>query len=125
MLRRIVTQILRMVLAISLVAGLSTSAVSMGGGLPTKPAMAGMTAMSSDMGGSSHRNCGDCPTKAGDAAKAMVCGSLCSAPVMAMSPAIAPVALVEIRGSFAIVQSRRLGALSAPDPYPPRPFNIA
>ncbi len=125
MLRRTVTQILRMVLAISMVAGLSLSVVSMGGGLPTKPAMAGMTAMSSDMGGSSHGKCGDCPTKAGDAAKAMVCGSICAAPVMAMSPVIPPVSLIEIRGSFAIVESGRRGALSPPDPYPPRPFNIA
>ena len=115
-------QLFGLVLAVLMAAGLSLS-VAPASGLPAKTTMDGMMPMAADMGGASHGDCGGCPTK-DDAAKAMVCGTMCSAPVLATAPLIAPVKLVEIRGPFTAPEALRLGRTSRPDPYPPRPSDI-
>jgi|GEM_PF-801668 len=118
-----VRQLFGLMLAVFLAAGMSLSVAPAGGSRATT-AMAAMMSMSPEMGASSHGDCDGCPMKGDDGAKAMVCGTMCASPIMAMAPPVAPLKLVEMRGSFAAPESRLCGRTSPPDPYPPRPSDI-
>lgn len=116
-------QLFGLVLAVFMAVGLSLS-VAPAGAWPAKMTMDAMMPITADMGSASHGDCGGCPTKADDAAKAMVCGTMCAAPVLATATAVTPVKLVELRGAFTAPEALRLGRTSRPDPYPPRPSDI-
>ena len=80
------------------------------------------SAMASDMGSSSQKDCGDCGSTD---SKAMVCNSGCigSVPMMLVQVAVSTPKTTPL--SFASLVSRLISRNYPPDPYPPRPFNLA
>jgi hypothetical protein len=66
----------------------------------------------------------DCPNCKDQAAKAMTCGTVCVAPVLAVLPATA-LNILDLQNSVAAIWTDFLYSRSVPpDPYPPRPTSI-
>jgi hypothetical protein len=79
----------------------------------------------SEMGLSNQNGCQGCPDKPGDAGmKAMACGNICAAPVLAALPAMALVPASEKTAPFAGRDPLLHGRTSPPDPHPPRTSDI-
>jgi hypothetical protein len=114
-------QILNLILAVLVTAGLSLSVVWADG----SPAKA-RTAMGMEMGVAAFGYCHKCPSGGGDAAKAVVCdGAMCSSPILAAAPQIAVTPHVQVRALFGLLQPPLHGRTPPPEPYPPKPSRIA
>ncbi|CAN7467649.1 hypothetical protein LJR255_003075 [Pararhizobium sp. LjRoot255] len=88
--------------------------------------MTARMATMSEMGMPDHGGCQDCPDQPGDnGMKAMACGSVCAAPVLATLPAAAVPVLVDEMAAFIVTGDPLLhGRALLPDPYPPRTSDI-
>jgi hypothetical protein len=107
-------QILNLILAVLVTAGLSIS-VAWAAEDPAKAPVA----MGMDMGIVAHKHCHGCPT-GGDSAKMIVCGAMCSSPILVAAPQIAPMSQVQVRALFALPQPPLRGRTPPPEPYPPK-----
>ncbi|WP_084606807.1 hypothetical protein [Rhizobium sullae] len=81
-------------------------------------------AMTSDMTGSMHDGCPDCPAGSDDGMKAMVCSVVCTMPVLAVLPEGVSVPVVRQLVSFSMSDSLLHGTRAPPDPDPPRTTDI-
>ncbi|TQN59264.1 hypothetical protein FLX27_23120 [Agrobacterium tumefaciens] len=105
-------------LAVSIAVGMSLS-VAEATTMPVKMAMA------SDMTGSMHDGCPDCPKGSGDdGMKGMVCSVVCTTAILAMLPEGVSVPVVEQLASFLTLGLLLHGTLAPPDPHPPRTTDI-
>jgi hypothetical protein len=111
-------QILNLILAVLVTAGLSGS-VAWAGEAPAKVPVA----MGMDMGMVAHKHCHGCPG-GDDSAKMIVCGVMCSLPILAVAPQIAPMSQVQVGALFALPQPPLHGRTPPPEPYPPKPSRI-
>jgi hypothetical protein len=109
---------INLILAVLVTAGLSGS-VAWAAEATTKAPVV----MSMDMGGAAHRHCHGCPA-GDDSTKMIVCGAMCSLPILAVAPQIAPKSQVELGALFALPQQPLHGTTPLPEPYPPKPFRI-
>lgn len=106
---------------------LLTVFVAAGMGLSVAQAsdMAAKMATMSDMAMSDEGDCQACPGQAGDSGlKAMACGNVCAAPVVAPLPTAAFIPHGEKATSDAASASLLFGMALPPDPYPPRTSDI-
>lgn len=111
-------KLVAMFLAVFVTVGMSLSAVQASG-------MSARMAMASDMAGSSHDGCQGCPTGSDDGMKAMACGSICTAPALAVLPEQgASMPALQKPVPFAVRDPLRDGRLAPPDPHPPRTTDI-
>ncbi|CZT37767.1 hypothetical protein GA0004734_00046680 [Rhizobium sp. 9140] len=80
----------------------------------------------SDMDMSAHGGCQDCPDQpGGNGMKAMACGNVCAAPVLATLPAAAVPILLGDKVATSVAGDPLLhGRALLPDPYPPRTSDI-
>ncbi|MCV9960311.1 hypothetical protein OIU34_00210 [Pararhizobium sp. BT-229] len=80
----------------------------------------------SEMDMSDHGDCQDCPDQPGDnGMKAMACGNVCAAPVLATLPVAAVPVLVGEKAASIVARDPLLhGRALPPDPYPPRTSDI-
>lgn len=107
-------QILVLLLAVFVTTGMALSAIQ-------ASEMTAKMAVASDMGASGHDGCKSCPNGSGDnGVKAMTCGAVCVASVLAVLPQAAPVLAVPKPVAFVADCSHLHGRASSPDPYPPR-----
>ncbi|MBY5333098.1 hypothetical protein HFO99_03860 [Rhizobium leguminosarum] len=104
-------------LAVFVAVGMSLS-VAQTAGMSMKMAAA------SEMTGSMHDGCPDCPDGGDDGMKAMVCSVVCTTPVLAVLPEGASVPVVEQLASFPISNSLVRGTSAPPDLHPPRTTDI-
>ncbi|MGV1955516.1 hypothetical protein ACQZ5G_01310 [Agrobacterium sp. 22-214-1] len=82
-------------------------------------------AMASDMSGSMHDGCPDCPKGSGDdGMKAMVCSVVCATPILAVLPEGVSVPVVEQHASLPKGDSLLHGTRAPPDLHPPRTTDI-
>lgn len=109
-------QLVTLFLAVFVTVGLSLSAVQASG-------MTVKMAMASDMGSSGHDGCQGCPSD--DGTKAISCTATCVAPVLAVLPESESVMLVHKTVSVVTRYPLLHGKTSPPEPYPPRPIDIA
>jgi hypothetical protein len=110
-----VRQIFNLILAVLVTAGLSVSVARAADSPAKAPAAMGM-----DMGLAAHKHCDGCPT-GDDRAKLIVCGAMCSSPILAVAPQIAPVEPIKGQALSAPSQSVLHGRTPPPEPYPPKP----
>ncbi|WP_240545112.1 hypothetical protein [Sinorhizobium fredii] len=83
--------------------------------------MAAKMAVMSEMAAADHGDCQDCPEQPADSAmKAMACGNVCAAPVVAPLPIAALVPTGEKAAPFAVGDLLVDGRALPPDPDPPR-----
>jgi hypothetical protein len=108
-----------LLLAVFIAAGMSVS-VAQASSMTAK-----MVTMS-EMDMPDHGDCQDCPDQPGDnGMKAMACGNVCAAPVLAtLSAAAVPLLVGEKAASFVPADSLLHGRELPPDPYPPRTSDI-
>ncbi|MBN8998854.1 MAG: hypothetical protein J0H54_05510 [Rhizobiales bacterium] len=113
-----VRQILVLLLAVFVTAGMNLSAAQ-------ASEMTVKMVMASDMGVSGHDGCQGCPTGGGDdGMKAMACTSVCVAPVLAVPPQTAPTMIVQLAASYPALAPVLRGQAPAPGHYPPRTADI-
>ncbi|WEX78997.1 hypothetical protein PYH37_003970 [Sinorhizobium numidicum] len=87
--------------------------------------MAAKMATMSDMTMSDHGDCQGCPDQPGDSGmKAMACGNVCAAAVVAPLPAAVLVPVGENSASAVSRDPLLLGRVLPPDPGPPRTSDI-
>jgi hypothetical protein len=111
-------QILNLILAVLLTAGLSVS-VGLAANPPAKAA-----AMAMDMSVAAHGDCQHCPADR-DGVKVMVfCDGMCPAPILAVAPQIAAAEPIKGHVLSAPRQSPLHGRTPPPEPYPPKPSSI-
>lgn len=110
-------KLVALLLAVFVAAGMSLSVAQASG-------MTARMATMSEMDMSAQGGCQDCPDQPGDSGmKAMACGNVCAAPVLATLPAAAvPVLVGEKAASLVAGDPLLHGRALAPDPYPPRTF---
>jgi hypothetical protein len=113
-----VRQLLTLLLAVLVTAGIGSSVVQASN-------MATKMAMASDMGASGHSDCGACPTGGKDDAKGVACVPVCVAPLMAMLPQGTSAPSVQMPAVFTVRYQLPHGLTSPPDPFPPRTTDIA
>ncbi len=100
-------------------------AAGMGLSVAQASGMAARMAMMSEMATLDHGDCQDCPDQPGDGGmKAMACGNVCAAPVVAPLPAIAFIPPRETPATVAVRASLLIGIALPPEPYPPRTSDI-
>ncbi|MEY9629010.1 hypothetical protein [Sinorhizobium fredii] len=113
-----VRQLVVLLLAIFVAAGMGLAVGQASG-------MAAKMAVMSEMAASDHGDCQDCPDQPADSAmKAMACGNVCAAPVVAPLPVAAVVPTGEKPAPFAVGDLLLNGRGSPPDPDPPRTSDI-
>jgi hypothetical protein len=83
------------------------------------------TASSMDMGGSGHDGCSACPKGGDHGSNATTCSPICVAPVLAMLPQGSTPLPIQAASAFTILQLSFFGRTSPPEPYPPRPLDLA
>lgn len=116
-----VRQLLALLIAVSVAAGLGMSPVQ-------ASAMTVKMAATSDMGASgmdmpSHYGCSGCPDQIPDDGKMTACPQACVGPSLAVLPGGPALAVASPAPSFAPLPAAFLHERNAvPDPYPPRPF---
>lgn len=115
-----VRQLLVWMLAVAVTAGLSLSVLQAATMMPESLHITMKAGM--DMNSSGDHVCKPCGGKSG-AGKAMVCGPICANPVR-VNQAAAALALASRPVVFTAFENLPTGRPQAPDPYPPRPFNI-
>lgn len=102
--------------------------VTLGMGLSAVQAtdMAAKMTMPSEMAGSTHDGCQGCPEGSGDDGMAgMTCGSVCTAPALAVLPEQgASMPALQKPARFMVRALLRDGRFAPPDPYPPRTTDI-
>ncbi|WP_245269711.1 hypothetical protein [Ensifer sp. WSM1721] len=100
-------------------------AAGMGLSVAQASGMAAKMAMMSEMATLDHGDCQDCPDQPGDGGmKAMACGNVCAAPVVAPLPAVAFIPTGKTPAAVAIRDSPLTGMVLSPDPDPPRTSDI-
>ena len=100
-------------------------AVGMGLAVGQASGMAAKMAVMSEMAASDHGDCQDCPEQAADSAiKAMACGNVCAASVVAPLPIVALVPAGEKAAPFSAGDLLLNGRVLLPDPDPPRTSDI-
>lgn len=100
-------------------------AAGMGLAVGQASGMAAKMAVMSEMAASDHGDCQDCPEQPADSAiKAMACGNVCAAPVVAPLPVVVLLPIGEKVASFAAGGLLLNGRALAPDPDPPRTSDI-
>jgi hypothetical protein len=57
-----------------------------------------------------------------DDSKALICGAVCAAPILAIAPDIAPATLVRAHALVTLPELLISGRSPPPEPYPPKPF---
>jgi hypothetical protein len=113
-----VRQLVLLLLTVFVAAGMGLSVAQASG-------MAAKMATMSDMAMSDEGDCQACPDQAGDSGlKAMACGNICAAPVVAPLPTAAFIPHGEKPTSDAALASLLIGRALPPDPYPPRTSDI-
>ncbi len=85
--------------------------------------MAAKMATMAEMAMSDHGDCQDCPDQTG-AMKAMPCGKLCAAPVVALLPTAMHVPAGDNPAPVAARELLLFGSVWPPDPAPPRTFDV-
>lgn len=111
-------QILNLVLAVLVAAGLSVS-VAWAANPPAKAAV-----MAMDMSPAAPGDCQHCPADR-DGVKGMVfCDGMCPAPILAVAPQIAAAEPIKGQALSAPRQSPLHGRTPPPEPYPPKPSRI-
>jgi hypothetical protein len=108
-------QILNLILAVLVTAGLSVSVARSADSPANAPVVMGM-----DMGVAAHKHCHGCPA-GDDRAKMIVCGAMCSSPILGVAPQIALKSQVHVRALFALPSQPLRGKTPPPEPYPPKP----
>ncbi|WP_291165309.1 hypothetical protein [Ensifer sp. SSB1] len=103
-------------LAVFVAAGMSLSVAQ-------ASSMAAKMATMAEMTMSDHGDCQDCPDQAG-AMKAMACGKLCAAPVVAPLPTAIHIPAGDRLAPVAAREPFLFGWVWPPDPAPPRTFDI-
>lgn len=111
-----VRQLGLLLLAAFVTAGMSLSVTQASG-------MAAKMATMAEMAMSGHGDCQDCPDQAGSM-KAMACGKLCAAPVVATMPAAIHIPAGNRLAPVAAREPFLFGWLWPPDPAPPRTSDI-
>ena len=111
-----VRQLGLLLLAVFVAAGMGLS-VAQASGMAAKMATMG------DMTMSDHGDCQDCPDQTG-AMKAMACGKLCAAPVVAPLPTAIHIPAGDRLAPVAAREPFLFGWVWPPDPAPPRTFDI-
>lgn len=109
-------QLITLFLAVFVTVGLSLSAVQASG-------MIVKMAMASDMESSGHDRCQGCPSD--DDTNAISCIATCAVPVLALLPEAESGMLVHKSVSAVTCYPLLHGKTSPPEPYPPRPVDIA
>ncbi|WP_041410226.1 hypothetical protein [Sinorhizobium fredii] len=113
-----VRQLVVLLLAVFVAAGMGLAVGQASG-------MAAKMAVMSKMAALDHGDCQDCPNQPADSAmKAMACGNVCAAPVVAPLPIVAIVPTGEKAAPFAVGDLLLNGRASPPDPDPPRTSDI-
>jgi hypothetical protein len=110
-------QILNLILAVLATAGLSVSVAWAADAPANAPVAMGMDM---DMGVAAHKHCDGCPAR-DDSTKMIVCGAMCSSPILAVAPQIAPTGPIKGQALSAPSQSALRGRTPPPEPYPPKP----
>ncbi|WP_331374759.1 hypothetical protein [Sinorhizobium chiapasense] len=114
---RSVRQLVLLLLAIFVAAGMGLSVAQASG-------MAARMATMSDMATPDHGDCQHCPDQPENSMKAMACGNVCAAPVLAPLPLAAVVPDGE-KPASAVARDLFLdGTPPPPDPDPPRTSDI-
>ncbi|OCP24871.1 hypothetical protein BC361_19350 [Ensifer sp. LC54] len=117
-----VRQLVTSLLAVFVAAGMSLS-VAHASGMAAR--MATRMATISDMAMPDHGDCQDCPEPSPDGSmKAMACGNVCAAPVVAPLPIAVLLPIGEKVASFAAGSLLLSGRALLPDPDPPRTSDI-
>ncbi|OAP35321.1 hypothetical protein AU381_25960 [Sinorhizobium glycinis] len=112
-------QLIPLLLAVFVAAGMSLSAAQ------ASVMTAKMTTMA-EMDMSSEAGCLDCPAYSPDSGmKAMACGVVCAAPVLAALPTALPLPSCETAVSLPPREALLHGRALPPEPYPPRTSDIA
>jgi hypothetical protein len=111
-------QILNLILAVLVTAGLSVSV-----GWAAESSAKAPLAMSMDRGVAAHKHCHGCPA-GDDSSKMIVCGAMCSSPILPVAPQIAPKFRVQLRALFVLPERRLHGRTPPPESYPPKPSRI-
>ncbi|RVQ50518.1 hypothetical protein CN245_27490 [Sinorhizobium meliloti] len=106
-----------LLLAALLAAGMGLSVAQASG-------MAAKMATMSDMAMSDHGDCQGCPDNPHSAMKAMACGNVCAAAVVAPLPAAVLVPTGQKAASVAPPERQLTSNAWPPDPDPPRTSNI-
>lgn len=113
-----VRQVLVLLLAVFVTAGMNLSAAQASD-------MTVKMAMASDMGASGHDGCPGCPTGGvDDGMKAVACASICVAQVLAVLPQMAPTTIALVAASYPALAPVLHGRVLEPDHYPPRTTDI-
>jgi hypothetical protein len=115
-----IRQLLVWMLAVLVTAGLSLSVIQAATVMPESAQMTMMAGM--DMNSSGDHGCKLCNGKT-DAGKAMTCSAGCAIPIGANQWATA-IALMSRPVVLMALDNLPTGKPPAPDPYPPRPFDI-
>jgi hypothetical protein len=111
-------QLVTLLLAVFVAVGMGLSAAQASG-------MAARMATMSDMAMPDHGDCQDCPDQPGDGGiKAMACGNVCAAPVIAPLPTAAVIPDGEKPASVVAPDLSLDGRSLSPDPDPPRTSDI-
>lgn len=109
-------QVLALLLAVFVAAGVSLSAVQAND-------MAIQMTMASDMGMPAGSDCTGCPDQGTDGGKMIVCPPACIAPVLALLPLNLTAVIAAPALHLTPLPSPYLhGRAAIPDPYPPRSF---
>ncbi|WP_234835190.1 hypothetical protein [Sinorhizobium meliloti] len=113
-----VRQLSLLFLAVFVAAGMGVSAAQASD-------MAASMATMSEMDMSAEGGCEDCPDQSPDnGMKAMACGMVCAAPVLAALPTALPLPSCERAVSLLPCDTLLHGMALPPDPYPPRTSDI-
>ena len=113
-------QILNLILAVLVTAGLSVSVAWAADAPANAPVAMGMDM---DMGVAAHKHCDGCPAR-DDSTKMIVCGAMCSSPILGVAPQIAMKSQVPVRALFHLPSQPLHGRTPPPEPYPPKPSRI-
>lgn len=112
-------KLIALLLAVFIAAGMSLS-------IAQASSMTAKMATLSEMDMPDHGDCQDCPDQPRDnGMKAMACGNVCAAPVLATLPVAAvPVLVGEKAASIVAGDPLLHGRALRPDPYPPRTSDV-
>ena len=113
-----VRQLLVLILAVLVTAGMGLSAVE-------ASQMTVKMAIAADMGMAGHDGCPGCPDGNGNnGMKAMPCAALCAAPLLAVLPQAEPIGLITMASADPLVMPVLHGRVPTSDPVPPRTTDI-
>jgi len=110
-------QIFALLLGVFVALGMNLSAVRASG-------MAAKMIVTPGMGTSGHGDCRGCEGGDSGGAKAMACGSICIAPVIALPPQTFSMSVFPARAMSLRQYPHPHDRASPPDPYPPRPGDL-